>query len=461
MTGPAWVKSAVFYQIFPERFANGDPSNDPPNAADWATGQPTRENFFGGDLAGISQRIPYLRDLGINALYLTPIFSAASNHKYDTHDYLTIDPSFGTLETFQQMRGALTDAGLRLVLDAVFNHCGDGFWAFRDVIERGADSPYYDWFQIESWPIQFDPPSYQTCGGAPFLPKLNTEHPEVRAHLLHVAEYWLNQGIDGWRLDVPWKAALDFWQAFYARVTQANPESYIVAEVWRGAADWMGGDRAHGIMNYRLRQNILDYAAFDHLDAEDFDYELRYLLREYGPTAAYHLSLLGSHDTARIRTLCGSVERTIIALALQMTLPGVPMIYYGDEIGMEGDNDPDCRRPMIWDAGRWNRPIYEATRALVQLRHAHPALVEGDLRTLRVFNGVYAYARTLGDDAVIVVLNPRGELPDLTVTLGDLGGTRRWLDILSGMQFTVEQGQLRFCPLRAHSAHVLIPISEA
>ncbi|MCC6614069.1 MAG: alpha-glucosidase C-terminal domain-containing protein [Anaerolineae bacterium] len=461
MTGPAWVKNAVFYQIFPERFANGDTSNDPPNAADWATGQPTRENFFGGDLAGITQHVPYLRDLGINALYLTPIFSAASNHKYDTHDYLTIDPSFGTLDSFREMRDALKGAGVRLVLDAVFNHCGDGFWAFRDVIERGAVSPYYDWFQIESWPIVFDPPSYQTCGGAPFLPKLNTENPAVREHLLHVAEYWLAHGIDGWRLDVPWKASLDFWQQFYARVMAVNPEAYVVAEVWRGAADWMNSGRAHGIMNYRLRQNILDYAAFDHMDAEDLDYELHYLLRDYGETAPYHLSLLGSHDTARIRTLCGSVERTIIAIALQMTLPGTPMIYYGDEIGMEGDNDPDCRRPMIWDEGRWNRPIHDATRALIQLRHAHPALAEGDLRTLRMFNGVYAYARALGDDQVIVVLNPRGAQPDLAVPLGELAGTRRWLDILSGMQFTVEQDRLHFRPLRARSAHVLIPISEA
>ncbi|MBE0691110.1 MAG: alpha-glucosidase C-terminal domain-containing protein, partial [Anaerolineae bacterium] len=264
------------------------------------------------------------------------------------------------------------------------------------------------------------------------------------------------------RLDVPWKASLPFWEQFRARVAKANPEAYVVAEVWRGAADWLRGDRADGVMNYRLRQNILDYATFDHMDAEDFDYELRYLLTEYGATVPYHLTLLGSHDTPRIRTLCGGdVDRTIIAITLQMTLPGVPMIYYGDEVGMEGSNDPDCRRPMLWDEQRWNRPIYDATRSLVQLRHGHPALAQGDVRPLRIFNGVYAYARTLGDDVVIVVINPRDAQPNLSVPLGDLAGTRRWIDILSGMQFTVEQHQIHFCPLRARSAHVLIPMTEA
>ncbi|MFN8449073.1 MAG: glycoside hydrolase family 13 protein [Anaerolineae bacterium] len=363
MSAPEWVQDAVFYQIFPERFRNGDPTNDPAGAADWEHDTPTRENFFGGDLAGIAQRAAYLQALGVNALYTTPIFEAQTNHKYDTSDYLKIDPAFGTLDTFRQMRAALKDAGVRLVLDAVFNHCGDGFWAFRDVVENGERSPYCDWFSVESFPIRFDPPSYQTCGGAPFLPKLNTENPDVQDYLLRVTDFWMQEGIDGWRLDVPWKASPAFWRRFRERVIRINPEAYIVAEVWRGTSDWLRGDTAHGVMNYRLRSHILDYAAFDHMDAEDFDYEVRQLLTEHGASTPYHLTLLGSHDTPRIRTLCrGDAARTMIAIALQMTLPGTPMVYYGDEIGMEGENDPDCRRPMIWDERRWHSGINAATR---------------------------------------------------------------------------------------------------
>ncbi|MCC6804599.1 MAG: alpha-amylase [Anaerolineae bacterium] len=462
MNSPEWVKDAVFYQIFPERFENGDPANDPPRAADWDADMPTRENFFGGDLAGVAQKAAYLQALGINALYTTPIFVAQTNHKYDTSDYLKIDPAFGTLDTFRQMRSALKSAGVRLVLDAVFNHCGDGFWAFRDVVELGEYSPYRDWFQVDSFPIRFDPPSYQTCGGAPFLPKLNTDNPDVQAYLLQVTEQWTSEGIDGWRLDVPWKASPAFWRRFRELVTCINPEAYIVAEVWRGTSDWLHGDTAHGVMNYRLRSHILDYAVFDHMDAEDFDYEVRQLLTEHGDSVPYHLTLLGSHDTPRIRTLCkGDAARTIMAIALQMTLPGTPMVYYGDENGREGENDPDCRRPMIWDETRWHAGIAAATRSMIALRHAHPALRGGDLRTLRVFNGVYAYARTLEDDAVIVVINPRGEQPALSIplaALGDYAAPTHWLDILSGTYFTGVDYRLDFCPLPARSACVLVPV---
>jgi glycosidase len=448
----------VVYQIFPERFANGDPSNDPAGVADWNTDLPTRENFFGGDLAGIRDHVGYLRDLGIDVIYTTPIFEAQTNHRYDASDYLKVDPVLGTLETFRELVATLKASGIRLVLDAVFNHCGDGFWAFRDVIANGAQSPYADWFTVDSYPITFDPPSFQTCGGAPFLPKLNVENPEVRAYLLGVTEYWLKEGIDGWRLDVPWKVTSDFWPQFRERVLATNPDAYTVAETWRGTSEWLQGDRVNGVMNYRLRQYILDYAAFDHMDAEDFDYELRQLREEHGESAAYHLTLLGSHDTARIRTMCkGDVGRLKIAITIQMTYLGVPMVYYGDEIGMEGDNDPDCRRPMIWDESRWDRDIYDLTCRLIALRHAHPALRTGAFHTLRCFNGAYAYGRSLGDDRAVVVLNPRQQLPRFNVPLGPLARTQRWVDTASGREYTAVDGQLVFEPLPAKSAFVLIP----
>ncbi len=458
MTTPGWLQDRIFYQIFPERFANGEVSNNPQIVANWQTDLPTRENFFGGDLAGIRQHIPHLQRLGVNAIYTTPIFEAGSNHKYDTHDYLKIDPAFGTLESFRQLVASLKEADIRLLLDAVFNHCGDGFAPFQDVIKNGENSPYYDWFIINSLPICFDPPSFQTCGGAPFLPKLNTWNPDVQDYLLKVTDYWLKEGIDGWRLDVPWKANMEFWSKFRQLVLTVNPEAYMVAEVWRGTNDWTHGNNVHGVMNYRLRQHILDYAAVDHMDAEDFDYELRQLLSEHGETVPYHLTLLGSHDTARIRTICkGSVGRTKIAMTLQMTLPGIPMIYYGDEIGMEGENDPDCRRPMIWDESCWNLPIFEAVQALIALRKAHPALRCGSIRSLRVFNGVYAYARQYDEDSVIVIANPRMEQPEFTLSDEMFQQSQVWIDALSGTRFTVEHHHLTFAMLPAQSAYVLLP----
>ena len=203
---PEWVKDAIFYQIFPERFANGDKNNDPAWVSPWGT-TPTPLTFCGGDLQGILDHLPYLSDLGINALYLTPVFAARSNHKYDTADYFQVDPGFGDQALLKKLVDSAHQSGIRVVLDAVFNHCGDGFWAFQDVIQKGASSPYTNWFFTNSFPIQPAPPNYQTCGGAGFLPKLNINNPQVREHLLRVATYWLEEvGMDGWRLDVPWKS---------------------------------------------------------------------------------------------------------------------------------------------------------------------------------------------------------------------------------------------------------------
>lgn len=458
MTEPLWVRDAVFYQIFPERFANGDPSNDPPGVADWERDLPTRENFFGGDLAGISARADHLTRVGATALYTTPIFAALSNHKYDTTDYLRIDPAFGTLDTFHELVQTLHGRGIRLVLDAVFNHCGDSFWAFQNVIANGRQSPYWDWFYIGGHPIQSDPPNYQTCGGAPFLPKLNTSNPEVQKYLLDVAAYWIEQGADGWRLDVPWKADMALWPKVRERVLGIKPDAYLVSEVWRGVSDWLDGQRVHGVMNYRLRANILDYAIFDHMDAEDFAYEVDYLLREYGDRAYYHLNLLGSHDTPRLLTLSRrNVQRAVIAITLQVTLPGTPMIYYGDEIGMEGDNDPDCRRPMVWDERRWNPAIWQTTTRLTAARHEHPALRSLHVEPLKLWNGVFAYTRRAADDVVLVVTNPRGVQPCLDISVPEGVAAPRWRDILSDTVFPVTNGHLRFEPLPAQSAFVLIP----
>lgn len=455
---PEWARDAVFYQIFPERFFNGDTTNDPAGTVPWNS-PPTRENFFGGDLAGIRARLDYLQDLGITAIYTTPFFQAETNHRYDTSDYLQIDPAAGTLGDFQALLRDLKQRDMRWILDAVFNHCGDGFGPFQDVRQNGKQSPYWDWFIIDGSPIDTAPPNYQTCGGAPFLPKLNTNNPGVRKYLLDVTRYWLEQGTDGWRLDVPWKVPMDFWRDFRQAALDANPDAYLVAEEWRSAWPWQANDTVHGVMNYRLRSAILDYCAWDHMDAEDFDYELTCLRQEHGPAAPYHMTLLGSHDTPRILTLCGgNVNRLLLAVTFQMTYLGIPMVYYGDEVGMVGDNDPLCRAGMIWEDSRQNKRIREAHQTLIHLRHTHPALTQGAFETVHIFNGVYAYKRECDDDVVLVVLNPRDarahyRIPT-SVDAGHFGG--QWYDHLSKQIVSATSDELIF-DLPAQSAFVFTP----
>lgn len=457
-SAPEWARERVFYQIFPDRFFNGDPANDPPGTVPWDS-LPTRDNFFGGDLTGIRAKLDYLERLGIGALYLTPFFRARTNHRYDTSDYLQIDPAAGRLDDFRALVRVSHQRDMCLILDAVFNHCGDGFWAFEDVVRRGAESPYAGWFSVNSYPITMTPPSYQTCGGAAFLPKLNHADPAVRDYLLKVARYWLEQGADGWRLDVPWKVPLDFWRAFRAEVLKVRPDAYIVAETWRGTASWLGGDTVHGVMNYRLREAILDYCAWDHMDAEDFDYELAQLRAEHGASAPYHLTLLGSHDTARILTVCGGdAERARLAAILQFTYIGIPMIYYGDEIGMAGENDPLCRAGMIWEERRWNMRLYETYRRLIALRRAHAALTHGGFEPLTVFNAVYAYHRFQDEESVVVVLNPREARQEVRVPLGRAAGrATTWEDALTGERFPVHEGMLVLAHLPSRAGYVLLP----
>ncbi len=451
---PGWVQGSVFYQIFPERFANGDPSNDPPGTRPWGD-PPAWDSFSGGDLQGILDRLPYLEELGVSALYLTPIFKARSNHKYDTSDYLQVDPAFGDTALLRRLVAAAHQRGMRVVLDAVFNHCGDGFWAFEDLMSRGQASPYKEWFFPRSFPICQDPPNYQTCGGAGFLPKLNVDHPDVRHYLLEVATFWIEQaGIDGWRLDVPWKAPLDFWRQFRSAVRRANPEAYIVAEAWRDPAPWLAGDTCDGIMNYPLRETILDFCARDTMDAEDFSYFCSRLFEDYGQNAFYQLNLLGSHDTARLLTLCrGDVERACLAMVAQFTLPGVPMVYYGDEVGLEGGNDPDCRRCMEWDPARWNSRLYNLVRQLIRCRGDHPALQSGRFEPLLTFNGLYAFRRILEEDEVLVVINPRAACQDLEIPLST--GHGEWYDLFSGKCYPANDKRLFLGIVAEKSALIL------
>ncbi len=404
---PSWVADAVFYQIFPDRFARSGRAEQPPGLEDWDTA-PTTHGYKGGDLYGVADRLDWIEELGASALYLNPIFQSACNHRYHPYDYHRVDPLLGGDAAFDQLLAACRKRGLRLVLDGVFNHASRGFFPFHDVLENGSASPWRDWFTIERWPVRAygrrRARDYTAWQGLPALPKLNTDHPEVREFIMGVGEHWTRKGIDGWRLDVPTEITTPgFWEEFRQRVRAINPECWIVGEIWHDASEWVNrGDRFDGTMNYLLTEAILRFVLGDRirhevvaqcgyrvdkaLDAAGFGAALRRLSRRYTPAALRaNLNLLGSHDTPRMFTVANEdQESTTLLYLLLFAFPGAPCIYYGDEIGLRGGHDPDCRATFPWhDPQRWNRRVLAELRSLTRLRKKLKALRSACVSILR------------------------------------------------------------------------------
>ncbi|WP_459191756.1 glycoside hydrolase family 13 protein [Halosimplex sp. J119] len=422
---PDWVSDAVFYQIFPERFANGDPTNDPEDVEEWG-GRPDRDSFFGGDLQGVIDRLDYLSDLGITALYLTPVFAAESNHKYNTTDYEQVDPQFGDAETLSRLVDAAHDRGIRVVLDAVFNHCGRQFEPFQDVLEHGRDSEYVDWFHVDEFPIESEPrPSYDTFAFESYMPKLNTENPEVKSYLIDVATHWIEEtGIDGWRLDVADEVDHQFWREFRAAVKAVDPDAYVLGEVWHDSRPWLRGDQFDAVMNYPFMYAVDGFLGDESLDAQAFANKVdRFLARYPDQVNDVLFDLLGSHDTARIRHRYDGDERTVrLALLFLLTFRGTPCLYYGDEVGMTGGDDPDCRRPMVWDEERQDRDLHQYVTDLVALRADNRPLRRGSLTFSRDRCGddvvVYRRAADTPEETLTVAVN-RGDAPTTVQMSGD------------------------------------------
>ena len=450
---PAWVREAVFYQIFPERFWNGDPTNDPLNTEPWGA-VPALRNFMGGDLQGILDKLDYLSDLGISALYLTPIFTSASNHKYDIIDYFAVDEHFGDMALLRKFVDACHAHGIRVILDAVFNQCSNLHPFFLDVKKNGRRSRYWNWFFIKKWPIpdrfahHKDALEWYECWwGFHTLPKLNYTNPEVEEYFLKVAQFWLREAhTDGWRLDVPNEVIQTFWPKFRHAVKQANPEAYIVGEIWDDATPWLMGDQFDAVMNYRFQKALLGYFAEETLDTKALDHTLRQIMLDYPEQAtAVMLNLLGSHDTARPMTVAkGDVEALKLMAAMQFTFEGAPCIYYGDEVGIEGGKDPDCRRCYPWNKpALQNRDLFAYYQKLIAIRKANPALRVGTFRPFLVDNEreLYAYERRTDGNRCIVALN-RSEL-EHTIPLPAQIGARELLTdrACKGAQFNVPARQ--------------------
>lgn len=423
ITQPGWVKDAVFYQIFPERFANGDPSNDPKNVEPWG-GKPKGDNYFGGDLQGVIDHLEHLSELGVNAIYFTPLFKAMTNHKYDTQDYLKVDPHFGTNALLKKLVAQCHQRGIKVLLDAVFNHCGETFPAFVDCKVNGPESRYSDWFHVREWPLRVEQgiPTYEAFAFEAKMPKLNTQNQEVISYLLEVARYWIEEiGIDGWRLDVANEVDHRFWREFRSVVKEVNPEAYVLGEIWHDSIEWLQGDQFDAVMNYPFTNAVLDFFADRRLDGEQFSHAIGGLLASYPqPVSEAAFNMLDSHDTPRILTLCDGDKRVLqLAVLFQFTYVGVPCIYYGGEIGMTGGNDPDCRKCMEWDESKQDRKLFAFYQSMIALRKRCSALRTGSFRFLHAKpnDTRLAYERSDAADRLVVIMNAHEEARSITLQL--------------------------------------------
>jgi cyclomaltodextrinase len=476
---PEWVRDAVFYQIFPDRFARSERVPKPSNLEPWDSA-PSVYGFKGGDLLGVVEHLDYLQDLGVTALYFNPVFQSTANHRYHTYDYYQVDPILGGNDALRVLLDEAHQRGIRVVLDGVFNHASRGFFQFNHIAENGPASPYVDWFIVKSYPLRpyYAPRGehgYDAWWGMPALPKLNVANPAVREFLWNVACHWIEFGIDGWRLDVPGEIDDDeFWREFRRRVKEVNPEAYIVGEIWHDAQRWLQGDQFDAVMNYLFGRACLGFLVGDNLlrtelvrsgygqvqtlDAERFADEIERLLNLYPPPVTeVQLNLLGSHDTPRFKTLArGDTAAYRLATLFQMTYPGAPCIYYGDEIGMEGTHDPGCRAGFPWDERRWDQDLRDYVRRCIELRQSHAALRRGSFDWLFATNEVVAYRRCLDDDIVVVVLNAGCQpVTAIVPVAGYIEDGQQLSDVWNGNALTVAQGRIEGLSVPPRSAIVL------
>lgn len=431
---PDWARDAVVYNIFPDSFASGEGSISGSGAELIHNGQKSRGRL-GGTLDGVAANAKYIRSMGFNCVYLNPIFAAGEYHKYDTIDYMHVDPCFGGDEAMRRMVKALHAEGIRVIIDGVFNHCGWRFWAFEDVVKNQERSRYCDWFYGLSFPVErpADPeayPGYVTYAYERMMPKLNTANAEVREYFCGVGQYWIEEfGVDGWRLDVASEVDDGFWRAFRSAVKAVKPDALLVGEVWETARHWLDGDMFDSTMNYDFRRHCRRFFAEGDLDAYGFaarcsDMLMRYKLQMTG----VQMNLLDSHDVSRFLSVCGGDKRQYrLAVLFLMTFVGMPMLFYGDELGIEGVAELDYRSPMPWGGG--DTQLSDFVRRAIALRHERSELRHGDFRVIsaRPGSGLLAFERRCGGKAVAVCLNAAG-----TPAQAPVCGETLWADGLDG-----------------------------
>ena len=406
---PEWAANKAVYQIFPSRFA----ASQPVDRELWYKAPITPMDDLHGDLRGIIEHMDHIQKLGIDVLYMTPVFKSNSCHKYDTIDYYQVDPSFGTLEDLKELVQKAHERGMKVVMDAVFNHTAREFFAFEDILEKGEKSKYLDWYFIEGFPLESgsgEIPNFKCFAYHGGMPKLNLRNPEVEKFITDVACYWIKEcDIDGWRLDVGDEISHFFWKRFREAVKAVKKNMLIIGEIWHYAGDFLEGDEWDTVMNYPFYLNMIDLLAEEKINVSRFVQNLGYLKGRLNKKC-YPLmwNLIDSHDTARFLYLCNNnKKKQHLAAAFQLLLPGMPMIYYGDEYAMPGANDPDCRRGMYWDVEYQDQEMFEWYKQLLHIRKAHTCIVDGELieTIVKDEEETIVFIRKNGEETIALIFN--------------------------------------------------------
>lgn len=403
-----WLQEAVVYQIFVDRFCNGNESNDPEDILPWGANV-NQTSMFGGDIQGIIDKLDYLKELGVNLLYLTPIFKSSSNHKYNIADYYKIDSQFGDIEKVKELVSKCHEREIKIVFDAVFNHSGADFFAFEDVLKNQEKSKYKDWYFIDSFPVDLKKTNYYTfADNIATMPKFNTDNDDVKKYLLDVAKYWIDEiGIDGWRLDVCDEVDHSFWREFKKAVKKHKKEAIIIGEIMHEASSFLKGDQLDGIMNYPFEGAMVDFFGNRTINVEMFDEVLSINRNIYMNSITRQMwNLIGSHDTKRFLTECDEKnERMKLAIAFQFTYIGVPYIYYGDEVGLYGGEEPESRKCMIWNEQKQNKELFDLYKKLILIRKNNPTLIYGIYKTLYCEKNILIFEREYKDEKIIIAIN--------------------------------------------------------
>lgn len=414
----SWINNTIWYQIFPERFNKS--TNNLNKYLPWGSVEEGISNkmFFGGDIKGIIEKIPYLKDLGIGGIYFTPIFESPSTHKYDTTDYFKIDPQFGTNEDFKLLVETCHQNNIKVMLDAVFNHCGWSHPFFQDVVKNKKNSKYYDCFHyLDEDFINFDIvdglphytkhliPNYKTFAFTPYMPKLNTNSKTMEKYLLDVTAYWIKEyDIDGYRLDVSNEVSHTFWRKFRNLCNSLKNDFYILGENWEESNPWLGNDQMNAVMNYEISYPIWLFFGERTINSEQFKYAINEQILSYQQNIALNMfNLISSHDTERMLHRCNENKKIfMLAYLFLFTLPGAPSIYYGDEIGLTGANDPDNRRCMIWDKEKQDLTIHSFFKKLINIRKTNKDLHTVDINWLYTLDNVLIYQK---ENTFIIINN--------------------------------------------------------
>ncbi|SHH22091.1 cyclomaltodextrinase [Thermosipho atlanticus] len=441
---PSWVYDTVIYEIFPDRFyiGRGKTVKDKRNLyekrggriEEWNVPPKRTENhdhvnvFYGGDLWGIVEKIDYLKDLGVNAIYLTPIFLASSNHKYDTIDYFRVDPQFGGLPALKRLIKVAHENGIKIILDGVFNHVGKEHVLFKRAMK--GNKKYKNMFI-------FYENHYRGWWGTSSLPELHLEEIKVKEYIVEVIKKYLNLGIDGWRLDCGQDLGPEMNRFLTAKVKEFSAEKYLVSELWTYPAGW---DMVDGIMNYHFGTTVIDYLLGKNPNAG------YYLEKAFKETSNIFgcWNMLDSHDTERLASVIKDKFLRKAAILLQFTYPGVPVVYYGTEIGIDGGSDPECRKTMEWDKKKWDEELRDFYKMMIKLRKTEPALRYGAFELLSNEPLVFLRKSPMVLDQVIVFVN-KGQETEISVTVPDnrlLSGTR-FVDLLSNNEAYIRGGTLR------------------